>query len=336
MIGNHSRSGKRSAFTLVELMVVILIIAILVSLISSAAMMAMGKIPQVRTSTEIAEMSLALQAFMMDYNLTEPPPSMLCLNEYNPLLPSALDSGRTVQFLQQVCGRNFASNPLTPNVPLPIDWNGDGKIDGPAVGQPWVLQGEQCLVFYLGGIPNSYQMTNLLGTPPGPQGFASNNMNPANSVVLSPKRKGPYFTFNTPRLWPQAPFPGWNGFFVYLDPWQSKTGPLFATMGGSPYAFFSTAGINNAYAVTTSFGAAPYAIRAANPALNYPPTGQYTNPTTFQIISAGKDGVFGTTGWIPSGGLPPVPLSNANTALQPAGDDDQANFSSTLLGNGQN
>ena len=48
---------------------VILIIAILVSLIGSAAFKAMGKIPEVQTRTEISELEMALGAFMTDYGL---------------------------------------------------------------------------------------------------------------------------------------------------------------------------------------------------------------------------------------------------------------------------
>ncbi len=323
MIRNDSRSGSRSAFTLVELLVVVLIIAILVSLIGSAVLKAMQKIPEVQTRTEIAEMSVALQAFMSDYNLTEPPPSLLYLNEYTPL-STPQDNGRSAAFLQKVFGKNLGVGQVF------VDWNGDGVASGPSGGMPWVLQGEQCLTFYLGGIPNVLQMKT--GAPPAPLGFSTNNTNPA---MASAKRKGPYFNFVTPRLFPQTGVisASWNGFFVYLDPWQSKAGPLYATMGGSPYAFFSSGGINNGYALTSAFNAAPYAIRSG--VSPYALTGQFTNPNTFQIISAGKDGVFGNTGWVPTAGMPPVPFSNANAANQPAGDDDQANFSGGLLGAGQ-
>jgi prepilin-type N-terminal cleavage/methylation domain-containing protein len=304
MIRDHSRRGQRSAFTLVELMVVLLIIAILVSLIGSVVMKAMGKIPEVQTRTEISEMSVALQAFMSDYNLAEPPPSTLVLNEASPLsTPSAA-------FLQQVFGKNLG----------PTDWNGDGYIAG-----IWTLKGEKCLTFLLGGIPNSAAMVppmyrplpNSVAvpalSPPSPLGFSTNTMNPGQP---GGKRKGPYFTFVTSRLWPQTVIPPlWDGFFLYLDPWQTKSGPLYSTLGGSPYAFFSSTGINNLYAGTCTFDTSgPYMIGA----------GQYTNPNTYQIISAGKDGYYGGGLWSPSGGA------------QGYGADDQANFSSTLLGSGQN
>lgn len=299
----HSRSEKRSAFTLVEIMVVILIIAILVTLLSAAVVMVMGRIPEVKTRTEIAEMSVALQAFMNDYNLSDPPPSVLVLSEASPLTTV---SG---PFLQKVFGKNLG----------PTDWNGDNAINGPATG--WVLEGEQCLVFYLGGIPNTAAVAG--GAPPGPQGFSTNNFNPS---TPGGKRKGPYFNFETPRL---VPLPS-NGFYVYVDPWQVKTIILnpnlpWSAVKGQAYAYFSSLGLNNSGYLTNSLldcqtiGATPYwtAVSGTTPS-------QFTNSNTYQIISAGKDGTFGGGLWSPPSGA------------QKAGADDQANFSSTLLGKGQN
>jgi prepilin-type N-terminal cleavage/methylation domain-containing protein len=313
MIRNRSQSGKRSAFTLVELMVVILIIAILVSLISSAALKAMQKIPEVTTRTEISQLEMALQAFMADYGLTAPPPSYLVLNEASPLnTPSA-------PFLTQVFGRNFGSQGW-------VDWNGDG-IQQTA---PWYLEGEQCLVFYLGGIPSAPGLAGY-----SPQGFSTNNMNPALPVTVSPKRKGPYYTFQVARLkLLTALNPIASPFPVYIDAWQTKTGPFFATLGGTPYAYFSSNGNNNTGYLQNapqplqdcaSIGAYAYYIAGTNP-------NQFMNPNTYQIISAGKDGIFGmfglsnragTAGWNPTAGAVGV------------GADDQANFSASLLGSGQ-
>jgi general secretion pathway protein G len=333
MIQNHSRSKTRSAFTLVELIVVLLIILILVGLLGTAVMKALQKIPEVQTRTEIAEMSVALNAFMTDFGLTDPPPSTLILNEAAPLSVG----GPSASLLQKMFGKNLG----------PTDWNGDGMANG-----PWILQGHQCLVFYLGGIPG-------LG---GMQGFSTNNVTPS---MPGGKRKGPYFTFVTSRLVPPpatalttAP-----GFPVYVDPWQTKSGPFFnapttlgGTLGGTPYAYFSSNGINNSgYSYTDCSGlgfldvlqrpqfALPY-YTAVSP-LGAPTA--YSNSNTYQIISAGKDGVFGYNLFVPPAGVPPPPvlppliLSDNNVWVPTSGAggsgaDDQANFSSTLLGSGQN
>lgn len=311
MIRNDSRSGKRSAFTLVELLVVVLIIAILVSLLSSAVMKAMGRIPEVKTRTEIAEMDVALRAFMTDYGLVDPPPSSLVLYEnisnYTvPPMSQYPGAAQSYAFLQKVFGKNLGPQ---------VDWDGSGNISPSAA--PWHLEGEYCLVFYIGGIPS----------PTGaPQGFSTNNMKPSYGSMLGEtmgKRKGPYFTFDMTRLRAGKTLnPAALGFMVYIDPWQSKQSPFYNApyfLGGTPYAYFSSRGTNNAYSLVApgdcpTIKAAPYFITA---------TTQCMNSNGYQIISAGKDGVFGTNGWVPASG-----------AVGP-GADDQANFSAGLLGNGQ-
>jgi hypothetical protein len=289
-------------------MVVVLILATLVSLISSAVVKGMDKITENQTRSEIAEMEVALRAFMSDYGLTEPPPSYLLLYENISLYATDSAATQSYQFLQKLFGKDLGK------VGGFVDWNGNGQPDGPYPP----LQGNQCLVFYLGGIPNSAAVRND-GASPAPQGFAANNINPGLSQAKFAKRKGPYFSFASTRLWPQLQQvpPGWNGFFYYLDPWMTKTGPLYLNYQGSPYAFFSSTGINNKYAITTDCGAYPYMTGV----------GQFTNSNTYQIISAGKDGYFGTAVnnlWSPSAGATGT------------GADDQANFSSSLLGAGQN
>ncbi|HEY7331145.1 MAG TPA: prepilin-type N-terminal cleavage/methylation domain-containing protein [Gemmataceae bacterium] len=335
MIRKHSRSQTRSAFTLVELIVVLLIILILVGLLGSAVFKALQKIPEVQTRTEISELEVALRAFMTDYGLSDPPPSTLFLNEQAPLSVG----GASASFLTRAFGKNLG----------PTDWNGDNTIA--PLNVTWVLQGHQCLVFYLGGPPSAL----------GPQGFSTNNSSPA---MPGGKRKGPYFTFVTSRLMPPPATAALTApnFPVYVDPWQTKSGAFFnapttagGTLGGTPYAYFSSNGINNGYSYTDCSGlgfldvlarpqfALPY-YTAVTP-LGGPTA--FTNSNTYQIISAGKDGVFGYTLFVPPAGVPPPPvvpplvLSDNNLWIPTSGAvgsgaDDQTNFSSTLLGSGQN
>jgi prepilin-type N-terminal cleavage/methylation domain-containing protein len=274
MIERRSRGVNRSAFTLIELLVVMAIIAILVSLTTAAVMRAMWKIPEVETSTEIAEMSVALQAFMSDFNLDVPPPSTLTLRTTVTNYPAGDPS---LAFLKKMFGKNLYAQGN-------INWGGTGGT---------TLNGAQCLVFYLGGIGN--------------QGFSYNGMNPV--PVAGQRTHGPYYTFQTSRL-----VAGTGNFPMYLDAWKVKTGP-------KPYAYFSSQGINNKYSVTdcTAIGAAPY----FTPAGTVTAASQFSNPNTYQIISAGADGAFGITGWSPTGGA------------TGAGADDQTNFSSAVLKAGQ-
>lgn len=330
MIGNHSRSSKRSAFTLVELLVVILIIAILVSLISSAVMTAMRKIPEVQTRTEITQLETALRAFMSDYNISEPPPSKLILYENINLYGSSSVPGaaQSYQWLQKAFSKNLG-NPINPVIGFPwVDWNGDNQPDGPGgnVANPWVLEGDFCLTFYLGGIPNTAAMAG--GAPPGPQGFSTNNMNPA---TPGGKRKGPYFNFVTSRLLGVGAV---GGFFLYYDPWQVKASNNYG-VGPRPYVYFSCYGINNGYNIYDCSNTTLYTDPSGQQHFAMPYwTGpnQFTNSNTYQIISAGRDGMFGYNPAFPQ----PNNLWSPTAGAPGTGADDQSNFSSTLLGVGQN
>src|SRR5207248_1531508 len=92
-------------------------------------------------------------------------------------------------------------------------------------GQSVVLEGEECLVFFLGGI----QTTN----PPNCVGFSTDPFNPASLPVpgSGETRKGPYFNFKANRL-----VLGPSGkFLMYNDPY------------GTPYAYYSSYKLKNGY-----------------------------------------------------------------------------------------
>jgi hypothetical protein len=170
-------------------------------------------------------------------------------------------------------------------------WNG-GTV---AAADPLVLEGQQCLVFYLGGIPSTAGGQNQC------LGFSDNPTDPTGATVS--KRIGPFYQFDPTRL----SLSSTNGFFSYLDPYAKGT-------TGQPYAFFGTGTNANSYNSTSdcpSLGISPY----------YQGT-QYFNPKTWQIISAGPDRNFGAGGalWTPSGGTSDIPTR-----------DNLTNFSRTAL-----
>ena len=225
---------------------------------------------------------------------------------------------QTLMFLQKAFGRNCNGGG---------DWNGNGVID-----RPYQLQGQQCLLFYLGGIPVRSQDGTI-----GFSGFSQNPANPAAPAVAGERRRGPYFQFATSRIAldsrymaPSSDFP------VYQDPYKVKG-------KNTVYAYFSAQGRNNWYSVSdcAAIAAQPYyqGISAMG--------AQYLNSSTFQIICAGEDGVFGgeTRGPVPGavfwqplsgqiagygGGIPIL-----NAKKQPSGNNDQTNFARGLLMAGQ-
>jgi hypothetical protein len=177
-----------------------------------------------------------------------------------------------------------------------IDWNGDGRIQG-----DWVLEGDECLVYFLGGIPTSQ------GGAAGCLGFSKDPHNPV-AQDFDP-RVGPFFAFPSDRL---RDIHG-RGFLSFLDYY------------GHPYAYFSSypvAGYNR-YGGTDcpTLGVWPYARE-------WDPVPRFWNPDSFQIISAGSDGKFG-----PGTTEASRVWSPATAAAMPVeGRDDLTNFHNKALG----
>jgi hypothetical protein len=166
------------------------------------------------------------------------------------------DSVASIKALSKMFGARWAT------LGNQVNWNGDGKPDK----RKFVLEGNQALVFYLGGIPY----------PDAPLSGFSND--PVNLAKRGGNRIGPFFEFDAKRLRREA-----NGFYSYLD--------LF----GTPYAYFAAVA-DNAYQDTdcAGLGLVPYKTSPK----------QYVHPDSFQIISAGRDRRFGPGGavWTPQAG----------------------------------
>jgi prepilin-type N-terminal cleavage/methylation domain-containing protein len=272
---NQSRGKRRAAvsgrgaFTLVELLVVIAIIAVLMSLTVAAAMRVLGAGPRTQTLAEINKLTESLKTAQrggFGSRTVDFFPSKLVLYEdvtqyTNGAAPPAGCTAQDVQRSAKVLTQMFGSRVLIPGNQIP--WSGAA-----VSGKVFVLEGNQALVFYLGGIPNPTANQTL--------GFTNDPANPANIGKGSPI--GPFFQFEPSRLRREA-----NGFFSYLDPY------------GSPYAYFANYA-PNAYQDTdcAGLGLIPYKVSAT----------QYVNPDTFQIVSAGPDKKFGPGGtvWSPQSG----------------------------------
>jgi len=310
----HSACPRRPrfAFTLVELMVVVLIIAILVSLVSAAVFKAMGQIPITQTSSDIGQLGAAIGSFRADFQIDAPPPSSIWICENRAQYSSNAAYTASLTYFQKIFGKNFATT--TPPAGFD-DWNGNGAADA-----PYLLTGPQCLVFWLGGVPQSSGGTISM------TGFAKSNIAPAAPATPGENRRGPYFQFAPSRLVidPRCP-----SYPVYRDPYEAKAQP-------QPYAYFSTGGRMNGYSAADSstIGASIYYTGLANgsPA--------FLNNNTYQIVSAGADGVFGYDAatpnlilWSPTSGFPNT--SGLDPKGQIAGNDDQSNFSSGTLNAGQ-
>jgi hypothetical protein len=145
----------------------------------------------------------------------------------------------------------------------------------------------------------------------------------------SGSRISPFFTFPAERLrvFVGSPQPEVSGL-----PSRAQNFPSFVDVYGAvPYLYFSTGKSDNTY---TSAIAAPNPLYASNPAPYNAPfirvdpytvsSTRFANATSFQIISAGKDQLFGQGNIRWAGAV-------GGAATQQSA-DDVANFHPTFLG----
>ncbi len=295
----HRRSG-RSAFTMVELVVVVAIIGLLIALLLPAILKGWGKGAQTQARTEIGQLETALAAAKQGLAPDNP---ALVLPSYIPLHENISDYQTVDQayytYLVKIFGRRAMAWGNH------INWSGDPSFNSRPQTKVFNLTGPSALVFWAGGIPG------LLSTgTPTCLGFSTNVSDPWGGGTGI--RKGPFFEFQPNRL---VPDPNNPGFLMYLDAYQTAgTGP-YGT--GQVYAYFTTYQGNDYQAGDCGGTPTPYGVNGASAPFIY--------PNGVQILCAGKDGTFGaSSSWSSSSGYP---AGNA-------GFDDQANFSSSILGNG--
>jgi prepilin-type N-terminal cleavage/methylation domain-containing protein len=286
------RAEGRRGFTLLEVLIVVAIILVLMGLVASVAIRAASKGDEVRTQSEISQLATQVTNFQTNYGVPYVPSRLVLRaqpSDYNTGDPLESDS---VQYLTRVFPRwNQAA-----------DWTGSGG------AFPVLLEGDQCLVFFLGGIRSGAALT----------GFSTNPNNPA---AAGGDRTRPLYEFQTSRLI-VLPASGSRSTFhpSYKDPY------------GIPYAYFSSYKSSNNYNRYTgsdcaTLGVSPY-FDSAGPPLNF------LKSNSFQIISAGKNSTFGPGGlWTPTNPIIAGGSPNPYDVNQ-AGYDDMSNFHNLLLGRG--
>ena len=285
MLLRTARNRRSTGFTLIELLVVMAIIAILIGLISAAVMRIAGKGPDVVTQSELGQFGTAIDQCKSKYNVPRLPSRLVLYENVSQQRQETVSWGR----LTQVFGANLGDNLRNGDF---FDWNGNGRLDN---GRR-VLEGHECLVFFLGGIPQR-SGGNVAMT-----GFAANSSNPTRARNGRPARIGPFFQFNTARLVDTDN----DGFLSYQDGYERNV-----------YAFFAAGRTANSYGRNDnqSLRVQPYYSTVQNGQR------QHIKPNSFQIISAGKDGVFGTNYQWQEG-----------QGLTGAGSDNLSNFSNSRLG----
>ena len=227
------------------------------------------------------------------------------------------------------------------------DFNGNGVFDA-----PYILEGHECLVFFLGGIPSPPTTGSL-----APTGFGKDPTNPFVNANVSQNRTQPMFEFDPGRLFLD---PSQVSNYKTLNPNSKYNSPGYldslgnSTPTGLPnsptnfYAYFVSYGNTgydpndvNFYSEADNAGNMPelgyhvgfpiLPLPGPNPAVSPAPNPYTTtttapfsgttfvvptfvNPQTFQIISPGSDGLYGVGGqYSPNNTSETLPLDTTSS-----------------------
>jgi prepilin-type N-terminal cleavage/methylation domain-containing protein len=256
----HRSHRRGAAFTLIELMVVMAIIALMLTLLMSGVQRARVAYKRNAAHTEIRELGQGVTLFKQKLSV-DFIPSKIVLREDGAYV---LNSPDPVQNKLELDSLNWLKA-AWPHLTFPVDWNQNNTTDT----TPITLEGDQCLVFFLGGM--SLDGNNNFNPNGQPSGFSVNKRNPMDRSTS--ERIGPFIQFQVDRL---RDVRG-NGFRSYIDPWKAQ-----------PYLYFTSYGKQAGYKATdATMGVTPY----VDPATNKP-----KNADGFQIICAGEDKIFGSGG----------------------------------------
>jgi hypothetical protein len=142
---------------------------------------------------------------------------------------------------------------------------------------PIAINPSTALAFWLGGVPE----VSPDGRPTGRLcGFSSNPLHPFEDNRAQPLRIGPFFAFDPARLIP--------GAYAYYPDNGHPAGPA----DNQPFIYFAAQG--GSYSKSASWG-------NCRPFLDTRLANAYVNPTSFQILSPGRSGKYGTGRNYPSG-----------------------------------
>ncbi|MBS0262759.1 MAG: prepilin-type N-terminal cleavage/methylation domain-containing protein [Planctomycetes bacterium] len=290
-----TRSTLRRAFTLVELMVVIVIISILMALIIPATMKVRERVIEGRVATEIKQLESGVSAFKAKYGVEPPSQFRLYLTQ------AGWNSDPASMALVRRIWPNFdytmgdaQSNGAAAGVNYPSFWWGMSA-NGT---KPIAFNSGECLLFFLGGV------IPVQGPNQIPVGFAKNPSYPFAPPATSSNREGPFFELtDVSRI---KDFDG-NGLNEWYDSIPNQTAPYlyFSSYEGSGYRVAGTGSelptgstLVDVYRIFSPSGTNT-TIPQAGPS-NGTIVGSQTlpaqKPQSFQIISPGYDGKYGTGG----------------------------------------
>jgi len=312
----------RTAFTLLELLIAISIIAILASLILYVAGSANVTAHNTQVAVDIQNLTQSIAQFKNRFGVE--PPSRITLYEKTAGWNS---DPRSMGLIRQIWPQfDFTYNAEGGQ----IDINGDGLYTGDTTTNPGLgaipLNGTECLVFFLAGVPGT--LSPLANGGP-PSGFAQNPADPFSITLAGGVRtvvgtnRDRYAEFDAGRLFL---FSG-RTMNTYKDPLSAQTQPYLylSSYGGQGYDVQNELVANPPGAGTSSDKFTDVYRQGPNGFGNASPSAPW-NPNSFQIISPGANLAYGLGGEYESGDPKGLLTGNRSTER-----DNITNFNSGPL-----
>jgi len=269
------RFGGRG-FTMIELMVAIVIIAILIALLAPAIGGVQQRVRHAAVQSELNRIATGIVSFKTKYG--SEPPSSVTLRETGGANGANWDSRSRAVIRQLWPQFNFAGN---------RDLNGDGDMTD-TIG----LETGESLVFFLGGLPveNPAGSKKFSLTP-----FSRNPQDPFSRAANANREKSAY-DFESGRLVDLDS----DGFPEFLDAYPGQTNPIlyFSSYDGNGYRLADFPG--NQATVNKTIPVGPYRQGKLDNSPEF-------NKGTFQLISPGLDHEYGPGGPYEAGSDIPLP-----------------------------
>ncbi|HBN75994.1 MAG TPA: hypothetical protein DD473_09275 [Planctomycetaceae bacterium] len=252
-----NQNRRHSGFTLIELLVAISIIALLAGLLLSGVGSGISSVNKAKAANELRSLETALASFHSEFGMY--PPSAITLHE----APAGWNGDARSKNLIQKLWPSFDFT-ITRNINS--DNSTDVSID---------LNGAECLAFFLGGIPQSGALIGFSKNPANPFSRTGNN------------RTGPFHEFIASRFVDKDS----DDIPEYVDTFAGQTSPIvyFSSYDGRGY---------RSSEITPLLANGIYRQgKETDPTMGQPDDTTPWKEKTFQLISPGQDGLYGTGGY---------------------------------------